>query len=163
MQSRISPTIILKREVPGLTGRSLAAFAAEASRAAKIHGAVTVLVTTNRQMRDLNLRFRGKPYATDVLSFPSPTFVEGFAGDLAVSLEIASQNARALGHSVADELRILVLHGILHLAGYDHESDNGEMAAREAGLRRRLGLPAALIERTVAKSVRSKTAVRFRR
>lgn len=162
MQNRISPTIILKREVPGITGRSLGVFAAKASRAANLRGAVTVLVTTNRQMRDLNLRFRGKAYATDVLSFPSPTFVEGFAGDLAVSLDIASRNARALGHSVADELRILVLHGILHLAGYDHESDNGEMASREAGLRRRFGLPAALIERTVARPARSKTAVRFR-
>ena len=163
MQNRIIPTVILKREVPGLTGRSLATFAAKASRAAKLRGAVAVLVTTNRQMRDLNVRFRGKAYATDVLSFPSPTFVEGFAGDLAVSLDIAGRNARSLGHSLADEIRILVLHGILHLAGYDHESDNGEMAAREAGLRRQLGLPAALIERSVAKSVRSKTAVRFRR
>ena len=102
-------------------------------------------------MRRLNAQFRGRDYATDVLSFPSPTFVEGFAGDIAVSADIAARNAQTLGHSVADEIRILVLHGVLHLAGYDHESDNGEMAGKETRLRRKLGLPAALIERAAVK------------
>jgi probable rRNA maturation factor len=71
----------------------------------------------------------------------------GFAGDIAVSLDIATSNAGSLGHSVGQEVRILVLHGIMHLAGYDHEEDQGEMAAREARLRQRFKLPVGLIER----------------
>jgi probable rRNA maturation factor len=98
-------------------------------------------------MRKLNRRFRDKDSTTDVLSFAPFTVVSGFAGDIAISLDLAARNAKRLGHSVADEVYILVLHGILHLAGYDHEGDNGEMAARESELRRRLGLPEALIER----------------
>lgn len=109
-------------------------------------------------MRQLNAQFRGKHYATDVLSFPSPTFVEGFGGDIAVSVDIASRNARALGHSVVDEVKILVLHGVLHLAGYDHENDNGQMAEKELRLRRKLGLPAALIERAAVKRRRAVNA-----
>ena len=113
-------------------------------------------------MRQLNAQFRGKDYATDVLSFPPPTFVEGFSGDIAVSADSAARNAHALGHSVADEVKILVLHGVLHLAGYDHESDNGQMAEKELRLRRKLGLPVALIERAAVKrrravNVRSRT------
>ena len=64
------------------------------------------------------------------------------AGDLAISAEIAARNARRLGHSAADELKILILHGLLHLAGHDHETDGGEMARKEARLRRALGLAA---------------------
>jgi probable rRNA maturation factor len=71
-----------------------------------------------------------------------------FAGDVAISAEIAGQNARRLGHPPAEEVKVLVLHGLLHLAGYDHESDNGTMARREARLREQLGLPVALIERS---------------
>src|SRR5690242_1518618 len=118
---KLSPTVIVKRDVPGLSARTLTQFVAKASRAARVRGAVTVLLTNSREMRDLNLRFRGKAYSTDVLSFPPPNFVEGFAGDIAISLDVAGKNARALGHAVADEVRILVLHGVLHLAGYDHE------------------------------------------
>jgi probable rRNA maturation factor len=105
------------------------------------------MVTHSREMRSLNSRFRGKDQATDVLSFPPPVLDNGFAGDIAVSIDIAARNARSLGHSLAQEVQILVLHGILHLAGYDHEHDEGEMAAREVRLRRRLKLPASLIER----------------
>jgi probable rRNA maturation factor len=111
-------------------------------------------------MRQLNAQFRGKDYATDVLSFRPPSFVEGFSGDIAVSLDFASRNGRALGHSIADEVKILVLHGILHLAGYDHESDDGEMAKRELRLRRKLRLPAALIERAAVKTRRRAVAAR---
>jgi probable rRNA maturation factor len=143
----ISPTVIMKREVPRLSERALTVFVQKASGAAGLRGTVTVLVTNSREMRILNGRFRGKDSITDVLSFPPPSFVEGFAGDIAISLDVAGQNARLLGHSVADEVRILVLH----LAGYDHESDNGKMAKKEARLRRRLGLPAALIERAATK------------
>jgi probable rRNA maturation factor len=70
------------------------------------------------------------------------------AGELAVSAEIARENAERLGHSVANEVKILVLHGMLHLAGFDHERDHGETARKESRLRRQLKLEAGLIERT---------------
>jgi len=145
--NEMEPTIILKRPVSGLSRRALTVFVAQACRAAGLKGAVTVMVTHSREMRSLNSRFRGKNQATDVLSFPPPTLDNGFAGDIAVSLDIAARNARSLGHSLGQEVEILVLHGILHLAGYDHEDDEGEMAQRETRLRRRLKLPQGLIER----------------
>jgi len=102
-------------------------------------------------MRSLNSRHRKKNKATDVLSFPSsPTNDSGrrsVAGEIALSAEIARQNASKLGHSAADEVKILALHGVLHLAGFDHEHDNGEMARKEAKLRQALGLPSSLTER----------------
>jgi len=158
----MSPTVVLSRRIPGLSERALSNFVVNACRVAGLKGAPTLLVTNSRRMRQLNAQFRGKDYATDVLSFPSPTFVEGFSGDIAVSADIAARNAHSFGHSVADEVKILVLHGVLHLAGYDHESDNGQMAEKELRLRRKLGLPAALIERAAVKrrgavNVRSRT------
>src|SRR5437016_2534656 len=155
----MQPTIILKRRVPGLGRRELTAFVAAACRAARLRGMVTLMVTDNRELRALNLRFKGADRATDVLSFPAPVFVRGFAGDIAISVEIAAKNARRLGHSVSDEIRILVLHGVLHLAGYDHDSDNGEMASRELLMRKRLSLPTGLIERN-ASSRKIKSTVR---
>lgn len=157
-----SPTVVLSRRIPGVSERALSSFVTRACRVAGLKGAPTLLVTNSRRMRQLNAQFRGKDYATDVLSFPSPTFVEGFSGDIAVSADIAARNAHSLGHSVADEVKILVLHGVLHLAGYDHESDKGQMAEKELRLRRKLGLPAALIERAAVKrrravNVRSRT------
>jgi probable rRNA maturation factor len=107
-----------------------------------------VLVTDNREIQVLNARFRKQKHPTDVLSFPPPEFSNGFAGDIAISLDMAAGNARTLGHSVSDEICILILHGILHLAGYDHEDDKGEMAEKELALRRKLRLPAGLIERS---------------
>jgi probable rRNA maturation factor len=87
-----------------------------------------------------------------VLSFPSALIPAAkparTAGDIAISVDIAAENAGRLGHSAADEVKILALHGLLHLAGFDHERDNGEMARREATLRKTLGLPVALIERS---------------
>lgn len=106
---------------------------------------VTCLITDDREMRRLNRKFRKQDHATDVLSFPSE---EG--GELAISLDRAAAQADEYGHGVADEIRILMLHGILHLAGMDHERDSGEMEKAEAGWRRRLGLPGSLIERTLA-------------
>jgi probable rRNA maturation factor len=100
-------------------------------------------------LRSLNARFRGKDHATDVLSFPADVVgVNGYAGDVAISAEIAAQNARRLGHSAADEIKILTLHGVLHLAGFDHEQDRGQMARKEQRLRKQLGLPDGLIERS---------------
>ena len=147
MKGRIQTTVF-DRTSPGLSARSLEGFVAEASRAAGLEGQVTVLITSNSKIRRLNSRFRGKDSPTDVLSFPAGPLGTGFSGDIAVSLDIAARNARELGHSLAEEVRILILHGILHLAGYDHENDRGEMEGKERALRRKLGLPTALIERS---------------
>jgi len=150
--------VILRKRVAGMNEASLDRFVARARTAVRLRGGVNVLVTTNRELRALNLRFRGKPIPTDVLSFPADSVTTPkHAGDIAISAEIAQQNARRLGHSGAEEIKILALHGVLHLAGYDHESDRGEMARLEEQLRRKLRLPVALIERTVAPA-RAKTA-----
>jgi len=142
--------VILNQRVAGVDETSLDRFVTRARRAVGLRGSVTVLITTSREMRSLNRRFRGKNKATDVLSFPPEFDSPRFAGDIAISGEIASENARRLGHSPAEEIKILALHGVLHLAGYDHESDNGKMAKVEERVREKLGLPPALIHRTVA-------------
>lgn len=123
-------------------------FVTRATRAAGLRGEVNVLVTTSREVRSLNRRFRGKNKPTDVLSFPPmQNLPEDFAGDVAIAAEVAAQNGRRMGHSPAEEVKILALHGVLHLAGYDHERDNGTMARKEQLLRKMLGLPLGLIER----------------
>ncbi len=159
----MDPTIILKQKVTGLSQRGLAGFVTQACRAAGLRGTVTVLITGNSEIRSLNARFRGKDRPTDVLSFPSLGCAEAFAGDIAVSLDTAARNARSLGHSVTEEVKVLVLHGILHLAGYDHESDRGEMADKEQRLRRRLGLPIALMERGSVATQPRKQPARYAR
>lgn len=143
--------VIFQKKIVGLNEASLNRFVQRARRAARLQGNVNVLVTASSAMRALNARFRGKDRPTDVLSFPSGQ-VEGkskarFAGEIAISADIAAQNAARLGHSVASEIKVLALHGILHLAGMDHERDNGAMARKEANLRRMLRLPATLTER----------------
>jgi probable rRNA maturation factor len=121
-----------------------------------LRGAVSVLVTSSRELQQLNRRFRGKNTPTDVLSFPAiPGLMQAFAGDIAISAEIAARNARQLGHTAAEEIRVLTLHAVLHLAGYDHELDDGEMQRKEAHLRKSLGLPVGLIERN-GRSARGK-------
>jgi probable rRNA maturation factor len=106
-------------------------------------------VTSSRELRRLNRSFRRKDNPTDVLSFPANSDLSaGLAGDVAISAEIATENAQKLGHSAAEEIKILALHGVLHLAGYDHERDHGEMARKELRLRKSLGLPVGLIERS---------------
>ncbi len=137
-----------ERDIEGISESALAGFVTRARQAVGLKGRVNVLVTTNRQMRDLNRRFRQKDKPTDVLSFPAPEELGNkLAGDIAISAQIAEENATALGHGVGVELKVLVLHGLLHLAGYDHESDDGRMARREVRLRRELKLPESLIER----------------
>jgi probable rRNA maturation factor len=141
--------VIFQKRVPDLTELALYRFVARARRAAGLKGTVNVLLTSSAEMKSLNRRFRRKDKPTDVLSFPAePGAQKQFAGEIAISAEIASQNARVLGHSPAEEIKILVLHGVLHLRGYDHECDNGQMARREKQLRARLRLPLGLIERT---------------
>jgi probable rRNA maturation factor len=126
---------------------TLSRFVLRATRAVRLKGEVNVLVTSSQELRKLNRRFRGKNQPTDVLSFPSG-LADGLAGDVAISAEIAAKNAQQLGHSTAQEVEILTLHGVLHLAGYDHERDHGEMARKERRLRKSLGLPLGLIERS---------------
>jgi probable rRNA maturation factor len=141
--------VICQKRVADLTNLALDRFVARARRAAGLKGIVNVLVTSSAQMKSLNRRFRGKDKPTDVLSFPAdPEAEKQFAGEIAISAELATKNARDLGHSPADEVKILVLHGVLHLRGYDHECDNGQMARREKQLRAKLHLPQGLIERT---------------
>jgi probable rRNA maturation factor len=163
--------VIVHSQVQGVSARALGRFAARAQRAAGVRGEVDVLITSSAELRRLNRCFRGKDHATDVLSFPSGDgkfhhgvtearrivkrnssvslcLGGGCSGDIAISAEVAARNARSLGHRPADEIKILILHGLLHLAGYDHETDAGEMARKEAHLRRALRLPAALTERT---------------
>ena len=137
------------------TTRTLARFLREAQAAARLRGQVTVLLTTDATIRRLNRQFRGKNKATDVLSFPaSAPGPLKIAGDLAISIPIASRQAGERGHSLGTEIKVLMLHGLLHLAGYDHETDKGEMARREQKLRARLRLPHGLIERTTNSATR---------
>ncbi len=147
--------IIIRKKIDGLSERSLARFLARARRAAKVRGRVDLVLTGSNEVRGLNRRFRGKDLATDVLSFPPSAEAPGpvsLAGDIVISAEAARENARRLGHLAADEVKILVLHGLLHLAGYDHEHDAGQMACTEARLRRALHLPMSLTERAAAPS-----------
>jgi probable rRNA maturation factor len=106
---------------------------------------ITCLITDDEELRGLNRQFRGADYPTDVLSFPSDA-----GGEIAISLDRAAAQAAEHGHSIDEEVRILMLHGALHLTGMDHETDAGEMARAETRWRRRLGLPCGLIERVHA-------------
>jgi probable rRNA maturation factor len=144
--------VIVQKRVPDLTDLALNRFLERARRAAGLKGKVNVLLTSSAEMKSLNRRFRGKDGPTDVLSFPTESGGQKqFAGEIAISAEIAAHNARLLGHSPAQEVKILVTHGILHLRGFDHECDNGQMARRERQLRAKLHLPIALIERAMTK------------
>jgi len=130
------------------TARTLNRFLALEQTAVRLKGDVTVLLTTDAYLRKLNRQFRGKNKATDVLSFPAEGIgAEKLAGDLAISVPTALHQAAEQGHSLSTEIKILILHGLLHLSGYDHESDAGQMARHERLLRARLGLPQGLIER----------------
>jgi probable rRNA maturation factor len=156
--------VILEKQVAGLSVEALGRFVLRARKAVGLREQVNVLVTTSAAVRALNRRFRSETKATDVLSFPAASSISKFrnaaklAGEIAISADIALKNSFRLGHPAAQEVKILALHGILHLAGFDHERDNGEMARKEMKLRQALGLPAALIERV--KPERAKPAHR---
>jgi probable rRNA maturation factor len=112
----------------------LAEAAAEASLAAlpaPPAGDLVVLLTNDAEVRDLNARFRGKDQATNVLSFPAGDNPHGHLGDVALALGVCAAEAKAQGKPLADHLRHLVAHGVLHLVGYDHQ-DDGEAEAMEA-------------------------------
>jgi probable rRNA maturation factor len=130
-----------------LNKSALARFLNRARAAVGLEGEVDVLLTSDAELKRLNKLYRGQNKPTDVLSFPAAEEAQGIAGDLAISLDTATRQASEHGHSLRDELRILILHGLLHLNGEDHETDRGEMAARELGLRKKLKLNTSLIER----------------
>jgi probable rRNA maturation factor len=127
---------------------------------ATARGEVTVALVSDARMRTLNRSYRNKDYATDVLSFPA--FDEastldktpaggaggaGYLGDIVIATGVAQRQADEVGHPVGTELKVLALHGLLHLLGYDHETDTGAMARLEARLRRKAGLKDGLIAR----------------
>lgn len=107
---------------------------------------VAICLVSDAEMARLNKTYRGKQGPTDVLSFPAdvaPAFRRASSkslGDIAIAPMVARRNAKRYGRTLADELRILILHGLLHLMGYDHDTDRGQMERREHSLRRRLGL-----------------------
>ena len=112
---------------------------------ASANGDVCIAIVSDRRMRALNRQFRGKDTVTDVLSFGAET--RGFLGDVVIAAGVAKKQAKVAGHSLNTEIRVLALHGLLHLLGYDHGSDDGKMARIEARLRKKAGLPEGLIER----------------
>ncbi len=116
------------------------------------HGEITIALVTDARMRTLNRAYRKRDYATDVLSFPvepepAKPGTPRHLGDILISRGVAASQARAAGHPLGTELRILALHGLLHLMGYDHERDHGRMRRLEIRLRRKGGLGEGLIER----------------
>jgi probable rRNA maturation factor len=170
MQSMITvelPSKIAASADFALSKAGLARFLSRARMAAGLEGDVHVLLADDATLKRLNKTFRGKNKATDVLSFPAAATTvffgdpegPGLAGDLAISLETAARQAKRFGHSLRDEVRVLLLHGVLHLAGFDHEIDNGEMAAREAELRGELGLGSSLIARASASTKKAKKKI----
>jgi len=108
-------------------------------------GDLSVEIVSDRRMRALNRQFRGKDAVTDVLSFPSEE--RGFLGDIVIAAGVSNRQAKDAGHSAQTEVKVLALHGLLHLLGYDHETDDGKMARVEARLRKKAGLKEGLIER----------------
>jgi probable rRNA maturation factor len=158
----IDPVIETKFERADLKKGRLNAFLAAAKKEARLAGSVSVLLTGDEQIRRLNREFRHQDKATDVLSFPAAEVGARtrLAGDLAISVETAAREAESRGHSLMIEVETLLLHGVLHLAGYDHETDSGEMARKEDALRRKLGLSQGLIARTAAGRPKAKKAVK---
>ncbi len=157
--------VIFRKRVVGLTEIGLARLVARVGRILRLSGPVDILITSSLEMQSLNRRFLKKDHATDVLSFPYDRGGNGssLAGELAISADLARQNARLLGHSMAEEIKILILHGMLHLAGYDHDDkhDGGEMSRKEDRLRTLLQLPVGLISRSQnARTKKSKMELR---
>jgi rRNA maturation RNase YbeY len=123
---------------PAARVRGLLARAARAARTPSSE--VSVLFCADRRMRALNRRYRGQDRPTDVLAFPAGEAQAGFLGDIVISVPYSAREARRRREPHAREIDRLLVHGLLHLMGYDHETDDGEMEALEARVRRRLGL-----------------------
>lgn len=144
------PLIVFRTTARNLDRPFIRRFAQRVSNEVAAGGTFCCAIGSDKLLQDLNLQFRGKDVPTDVLSFPSAS-PGGYLGDLAVSLQRAAAQAAEHGHSVEEEIGILLLHGVLHLLGHDHETDRGRMRRIEAGWRKKLGLPAGLIERSTTK------------
>jgi probable rRNA maturation factor len=138
-RTRAELTVEVVGHAPGLA-RWLASVAP-----ARARGAMTVAIVSDARVRALNRQFRKKDTATDVLSFPSED--RGYLGDVVIASGVAARQAQDAGHPLRTEVRVLALHGLLHLLGYDHEHDDGRMARLERRLRKRGGLREGLIER----------------
>jgi probable rRNA maturation factor len=139
-------TLLFHSATPKLSRRLVRAFVLRLQTELAGGRPFTCLITSDAELRRLNREFRHKDYATDVLSFPSRTTL-GFLGDIAISFEHAQRQAAEYGHSIGKEIEILMLHGILHLLGMDHEKDKGRMARVENKWRAAFGLPPGLIGR----------------
>jgi probable rRNA maturation factor len=138
--------LVLFRRAPiGLERRALQEFARTLRERVAGGRGFHCLISGDRELRRLNRQFLGADYPTDVLSFP--LHGEELLGELAISADRAAAQARQFGHSRLDEIRVLMLHGVLHLVGMDHETDRGEMARAEARWRKKLNLPVGLIAR----------------
>ncbi|WP_263831780.1 rRNA maturation RNase YbeY [Sulfurospirillum oryzae] len=109
---------------------------------------VELVIVDSQSMHELNLEHRGMDKTTDVLSFPIDDFPHAPLGAIVINHELAEQKAKELGHSVEEEITLLFIHGMLHLLGFDHEVDNGEMRAQEEAWIKQYNLPASLIVRT---------------
>ena len=142
-------SLLIERATPRIGRTALRAFADTLRRELCAGRTFTCLLTGDKELRRLNRQFLGHNYATDVLSFPSGEPI-GPLGDIAISLERAKAQAAEHRHRIEEEVRILLLHGVLHLLGHDHEGDEGEMRERESKYRRKYGLPSGLIERAQA-------------
>ena len=146
MSSPEGSSILFRRSAADIRPRVLAGYVRQLQRSLAKGRDFECLITGDAEIRKLNREFRGKDEHTDVLSFPAPAGNRSL-GSLAISAARARAQAREFGHSTETELRILMLHGLLHLLGYDHETDAGRMEKAERRWRAALGLPAGLIER----------------
>src|SRR5262245_11284925 len=140
-------TFLFRSAPRGLDRRRLRGFQNTLTTLITAGRSFTCLLTSDAELRRLNATFLGKDYSTDVLSFPSIEGEESL-GELAVSAPRAAAQAAQYGHPVETEVEILMLHGVLHLLGHNHEADRGAMRRLESRWRQKLGLPAGLIERT---------------
>ncbi len=139
-------TFLFRGAPSGLDRRRLRLFQDTLTTLLTAGRAFTCLLTSDAELRRLNSTFLGQDYPTDVLSFPALEGEESL-GELAISAPRAKAQAAEFGHAIETEIEILMLHGALHLLGHDHESDKGAMRRLESRWRRKLGLPAGLIER----------------
>ncbi|HUI56144.1 MAG TPA: rRNA maturation RNase YbeY [Bryobacteraceae bacterium] len=153
MSSPEGSTVTFRRVPPDFRRRAVERFAQRLQAEVAGGRSFDCLITGDADLRRLNREFRGCDYPTDVLSFPNPSeprtsVSEGRPlGDIAISFPRARAQARQFGHSTEQEVEILMLHGVLHLTGLDHETDAGRMARAERRWRGRFGLPNGLIER----------------
>ena len=108
---------------------------------------IELILTTDEEIKELNKIYRNKDKATDVLSFPLENVPQMPLGSIVISIDTAKKGAKEFGHSIEDEIKLLFIHGLLHLLGYDHEIDNGEMREKEKEIIEKFNLPKSLIIR----------------